>query len=180
MGMFDTILGNQVKCFHDDFSGGSLSDFKYGDKVPYKTDYYDYTENFNILLTDEESETGKPVLIKIRDGKVYSVKDIEITVLKDWDGLCINKYGKTIRINSKEIAQEYSDCAKQYYKEKFEYMRENISKSKKIFNLSDVSTLSDEERKIREEELNRKRKEEMDNFYSFITNLREKHLSKFF
>ena len=41
--------------------------------------------------------------------KVYSVKDIGITVLKDWDGLCINKYGKTIRINSKEIAQEYCD-----------------------------------------------------------------------
>lgn len=64
MGMYDTINGEQVKCFywthyynpqkktdgcHLCSSGGNLQYFDTGNKVPFKTNAYNYTENFIVL-----------------------------------------------------------------------------------------------------------------------------------
>lgn len=63
MGMYDTINGEQVKCFfwvhyynpskekgcHLTTSGGNLDIFHDGDEIPYKTNSYNYTKDFIIL-----------------------------------------------------------------------------------------------------------------------------------
>ena len=59
MGMYDTINGEQVKCFpwvsFDNFMnsisyhGGDLKSYNTGDEVPYKRPHYNYGKNFIIL-----------------------------------------------------------------------------------------------------------------------------------
>ncbi len=74
MGMYDTINGEQVKCFywthyynpekreegcHLTISGGNLYYFDNGDKVPYKNSAYNYTKNFVILDGHFRSNTHR-------------------------------------------------------------------------------------------------------------------------
>lgn len=87
MGMYDTINGEQVKCFpwishqRDDVShtqlwshGGSLKTMKTGDPVPYRAFNYNYGKNFNIYDCHPamvESEKGF-VIHAIRDGHLQT------------------------------------------------------------------------------------------------------------
>ena len=82
MGMYDMICGDQVKCFYRYFefkdeiwtTSGDLRRFRIGDKVPYRTSWYNYTKNFNIInLWDTLLEDGCAdvhMLIGVRSGKV--------------------------------------------------------------------------------------------------------------
>lgn len=87
MGMYDTLNGEQVKCFpwisyqRDNVShtrlwshGGSLKTMKTGDPVPYRAFNYNYGKNFNIYDCHPaivESEKGF-VIHAIRDGHLQT------------------------------------------------------------------------------------------------------------
>ena len=122
MGMYDYIGTEQVKCFYIYLystneitpglwiSGGSLDSYQIGDKVPYKTKYYDYTKDFNIVLIDDEyDEYNNTVTIcMIRDGILKDIKPLAKTTEDDWNILrCISYDGEWLNVYSKEEAEKY-------------------------------------------------------------------------
>lgn len=85
MGMYDSINGEQVKCFpwvsyvpSTDipptdpiwFHGGSLNSFQSGNSVPFQEFHYNYTPNFMILDDHPTEEEFLFVLHIIQEGKV--------------------------------------------------------------------------------------------------------------
>lgn len=133
MGMYDIINGFQVKCFTVPiyygrgvfgleefkdyglgFSGGSLRSYHVGDEVPYKTWWYDYTPDFNVIDAD-----GEETVYKIRNGKVINVKRGNLRV-QDFEGinLCVGYHGTMLHI------KEY---------EEFRRFFKNIKKFRKIY-----------------------------------------------
>ena len=114
MGMYDMICGDQVKCFYRYFefkdeiwtTSGDLRRFRIGDKVPYRTSWYNYTKNFNIInLWDTLLEDGCAdvhMLIGVRNGKVNFVKPLAQANETDWKNIqrCIDYRGEWLRIFS--------------------------------------------------------------------------------
>ena len=96
MGMYDTINGEQVKCFtwvslyHDqiNYHGGDLKYYGKGSEVPFRKPHYNYGKNFIILdynrYPDSQYTDYKFYLHIIEDGKVKkTIKDKLIKSL-DW------------------------------------------------------------------------------------------------
>ena len=128
MGMYDTINDEQVKVFsvpvgHGDdiwLSCGSLIYFEDGSEVPYKTWWYDYTKDFNIIDDMEHIfNPEEPIVIhKIRDGKVVStITGWENVVRSDFDGinLCVSYYGDLLNIKNYDEADQYLKNQSEYH-----------------------------------------------------------------
>lgn len=142
MGMYDTICGDQVKCFYKQFehggelwtSGGSLNYYNIGDEVPYKTDYYDYTRNFNIInIWDELDTEDNNILTGIRDGKVIFSKKLTEGVESDWTNMqkCISYYGEELKISAQDEALGYVKAVREYERQKFDYIKNKMPYRKK-------------------------------------------------
>lgn len=94
MSMYDTIHGEQIKCFgwHTyvtgpiienqklDFHGGNLRDFEIGSPVPYRSLSYNYTPDFIILDTSPIDETLAFILHVIKNGRLKTT----ISVTKEY------------------------------------------------------------------------------------------------
>lgn len=128
MGMYDTINDEQVKVFsvpvgHGNdvwLSCGSLIYFGDGSEVPYKTWWYNYTKDFNIIDDmDHIFNPDEPIIIhKIRDGKVVStITGWENVLHSDFDGinLCVSYYGDLLKIRSYKEAEQYLKNTKEYH-----------------------------------------------------------------
>ena len=161
MGMYDCILYEQVKCFSIPYftdgtlweSGGSLKYYQKNQKVPYRTSWYNYTKNFNILILNSIWPDPEPdTVIIIRDGRVKDVKDLVDTTDKDWKKMerCINRYGNWLRIKTKEDAVDYVDQFILCFLERIRYQEECMPFKKKLDKLVfGFSLLSEEEKKER-------------------------------
>lgn len=116
MGMFDSINGEQLKCFgipcyyenSGKFEvaqmGGLLRNFHNGNKVPYKTYYYNYSPNFCIVDIHCLDRGDLAVIHIIRDGKVkksIKLKDLTDDELTNSDKI-IDYYGNELDIKTKE------------------------------------------------------------------------------
>lgn len=117
MGLYDSINGEQIKCFYTPifstpegiwYSGGHMIDFIDGDEVPTKSMYYKYPDNF-IILDHDTYNTGCCIHI-IKDKKVFktcTLTDISNDYFKD-NTLVINRHGTSIlNISSVEDLKLY-------------------------------------------------------------------------
>lgn len=181
--MFDMICGHQVKCFYDEFSSGGLRNFKVGDVVPTRTNKYKYPDDFNILLAAAESETSKPVLIKIRNQKVFTAKNIKHTQIDDLNMLCVNKMGETIKIASVEDAEAYSEAVDYFYREKAMYIKKHMPAMKECkqleYGIMNVPEGEREQRCARLRELKKDRAAEMNTFQVFMKKISKRYFAKF-
>lgn len=148
MGMYDTINGEQVKCFpwvslyenEITYHGGDLKYYGTGDEVPYKKAHYNYGKNFIILDLDRFPESEYSyydyVLHVIVDGKVKdSFKDkigdidwsINNTVI-GYDGTLLNIHSSDDVVNfiteQRKYWEEYRNIKKhsdELFKEMMKY-----------------------------------------------------------
>lgn len=125
MGMYDMINDEQVKCFPvvylyngiPAYSMGSLNSYHVGDVVPYRTLYYNYTKDFNVIELNVWRNAFAPydfILHVIRDGKVICTKT-DSADDADFSGanMVINYFGNPINIRS---AEEIYECLNGYRK----------------------------------------------------------------
>ncbi|WP_455649821.1 hypothetical protein [Enterocloster citroniae] len=195
MGMYDTICGDQVKCFYKQFeyngeswsSGGSLKCFDIGDEVPYKTDYYDYTKNFNIInIWNVFNLEDSNILTGIRNGRVVFSKTLEEGTESDWSDVekCISSYGETLRIATQKQALGYAAAIKVYDQRKYEYIQSNMPCRKKIASLTyGIANISEGEKEKRREEIDslmEKNKQEMKAFMEYNEKLMKDILSEYY
>lgn len=197
MGMYDTICGDQVKCFYKYYeykdelwrTGGSLRYFGIGDKVPYRTGWYNYTKNFNIInIWDSpfDAELSDPnMLIGIRDGKVKFVKQLGLAEERDWDNIerCITYDGEWLRVNSQEEAMAYAKAIKEYDLKKTEYLMNNMPYKGKAMDFLHGIAVVDKEEKARRfselEAMEEKKKQEFDEFARYDKCLMREFLDPF-
>ena len=192
--MYDTICGDQVKCFYKQFehdgelwtSGGSLNYYNIGDEVPYKTDYYDYTRNFNIInIWDELDTEDDNILTGIRDGKVIFSKKLTEGVESDWTNMkkCISSYGEELKISAQDEALGYAKAVREYERQKFDYMKNKMPYRKKAFDLLyGIAVVDQAEKDRRKTELallTEEKTNEMKLFTEFNHELINKLLSKY-
>lgn len=136
MGMYDNIEDIQVKCFdvpiyHKDnftrecigdssqsglwFSGGSLRCFNKGQKVPFKTLWYNYSPNFGIY--DYSLDFSEENLIIIKNGKVSKIHrnfaNIKDTDLKNLN-MIIGYGGNPLNIYKVEDFKKYKEDILEY------------------------------------------------------------------
>ena len=149
MGMYNTLNGEQVKCFFvpcgsidrdskelNDVrlsyytSGGRLNYYAIGDEVPYKTPYYNYGKDFVIFDYRIYHDCGAPEVIVIRDGKLYAtISSLDVTD-KDIEGisLFVNNYGDILNINSaddlRQIVKDYKNTMERYDELNEQYEKE--------------------------------------------------------
>ena len=130
MGMYDSINGEQVKCFpwahfyNDDivYSGGNLDCYGEGEMVPYKNEFYNYGKNFIILDIDEFPETGYNdydfIIHFIKDGKVVGTyyDDIDKEILFDKLDSVVSYRGTLLNIRSKDDILNYINDLRLYRK----------------------------------------------------------------
>lgn len=130
MGMYDTINGEQVKCFpwvslyHDEinYHGGDLAYYDTGCEVPYKKPHYNYGKNFIIFdLNRWISSDYCPydyVLHVIVDGKVKDTFVDEIGDI-DWsiNETVVDYYGNLLNIHSDEDILSYRKEQREYWAE---------------------------------------------------------------
>lgn len=194
MGMYDCMLYEQVKCFPVPYisdgtlweSSGSLKYYKKGQKVSYRTGWYNYTKNFNILVLNSFWEYPEPdTVIIIRDGHLKDVKDLVDTTGKDWEGMerCINRYGDWLRIKTKEDAMDYIEQFRLCYLEQIRYRKECMPVNKKLEELFfGIGQLSEEEKKERlsvYDRLKPNAKIEQKTYEAHMEGFREKTVSKY-
>lgn len=195
--MYDTICGDQVKCFYkyhdykDELwrTGGSLRYFGIGDKVPYRTGWYNYTKNFNIINiwnSPFDAELSEPnILTGIRDGKVQFTKQLNLAEGNDWENIerCITSHGEWLRVNSQEEAIAYAKAIKEYNFKRTEYLMNNMPYKDKAMNLLyGIAVVDKEEKKRRFSELKaieEKKKREFDEFNKYDECLRRELLDLF-
>lgn len=198
MGMYDTINGEQVKCFpwvslyHNsiDYHGGDLKYYGTGSKVPYRRPHYNYSKNFIILDLNRYPESDYSyydyVLHVIVDGKVKDTFIDEIGNI-NWsiNNLVVGYTGELLNINSSEDILNYIKEQREYWT-RCEEIRSHLNKlfsqlseCMHGFGLLDKES---EERKIREENLGKIHKlmeEERKRIQPEIDALSEEH-SKWF
>ncbi|WP_097006734.1 hypothetical protein [Lacrimispora amygdalina] len=159
MGMYDTICGDQVKCFYSYFeyqnepyrSGGLLRYFNINDEVPYRTEDYNYTKNFNIINIHDifDESMDESVLIGVRCGRVRFIKLLDQASDMDWINIqrCINYDGELLRIETNAEALKYVAALKKYMRQKSDYLENYMPCRKRINVLSHgLGNLLDEER----------------------------------
>lgn len=194
MGMYDCMLYEQVKCFSVPCfadgtlwkSGGSLKYYQKNQKVPYRTSWYNYTKNFNILIINSIWDNPEPdTVIIIRDGRLKDVKDLTDTTDKDWKKMerCINYYGDWLRIKTKEDAVDYVNQFILCFLERIRYQKECMPFKKKRDKLVyGISLLSEEEKTERLNAYNALRPNvnlERKAYETYMNEFREKTISKY-
>lgn len=130
MGMYDTINGEQVKCFswmsygkeglweH----GGDLKYYGTGDEVPYKKPHYNYGKNFLILdlnrFLDSEYCDYDYIIHVIKDGKVAAMYENEIGEI-DWanNESVVSYNGDLLNIKSSDCIKNYITAQRKYWKD---------------------------------------------------------------
>lgn len=134
MGMYDTINGEQVKCFpwvslykgSITYHGGDLKYYGTGDEVPYKKPHYNYGKNFIILDLNRYPESEfcdyDYILHVIVDGKVKNMFENKISDI-DWsiNQTVVGYTGELLNIHGSEDLQNYIKAQRKYWVE-----RENI------------------------------------------------------
>lgn len=174
MGMYDTINGEQVKCFpwvslyHDSISyhGGDLKYYGTGDEVPYKRPHYNYSKNFIILDLNRYLESDycpyDYILHVIVDGKVENTFTDEIGEI-DWsiNNLVVGYTGELLNIHSSEDLLNYMREQREYWN-KYEEVHSHWNELfKEMVQYSHGIALLDkdsEEKKIRHEKIKEIRK----------------------
>lgn len=130
MGMYDTINGEQVKCFSwmsygkDGLweHGGDLKYYGIGDEVPYKKPHYNYGKNFIILdlnrFPDSEYSEYDYIIHVIKDGKVAAMYENEIGEI-DWDNneSVVSYNGDLLNIKSSDCIKNYITAQRKYWED---------------------------------------------------------------
>lgn len=128
MGMYDTINGEQVKCFpwvslyHDEISyhGGDLKYYGNGSDVPYRKPHYNYGMNFVIIdinrLPESEWCDYDYILHVIVGGKVKKTFKDKVGKI-DWsnNNLVVGYRGELINIHSKQGVLDYIKAQRDYW-----------------------------------------------------------------
>ena len=128
MGMYDTINGEQVKCFpwvslyqgEISYHGGDLKYYDNGDEVPYKQPHYNYGKNFVILDLNRYPESDycpyDYILHVIEDGKVKETYTDEIGDI-NWSNnkSVVDYYGELLNIHSSEDILNYIKDQREYW-----------------------------------------------------------------
>lgn len=165
MGMYDTINGEQVKCFpwvslyenFVDYHGGDLEYYGINDEVPYKRPHYNYGKNFIILdlnrFPDSDYFYYDYVVHVIVNGKVRDTWTDNIGKI-NWkiNENVISYTGELLDIKSSEDLIEYIKEQREYWrkvdeldKRRRELLAESMQYSCGIANLDKDS----EEKKAR-------------------------------
>lgn len=139
MGMYDTINGEQIKMFIVpliylpdkyietnnilSYSGGSLLNYDVGDEVPYKTFWYNYGKDFNIIDFASNYYDDKVIIHKIRDGKNEGFVLFEDNDDKSLENILhfdnYNAYATKMKINNSSDLHNFLVC------------KENLNKAQK-------------------------------------------------
>lgn len=131
MGMYDTINGEQIKCFpwvslynnEITYHGGDLKYYGIGDEVPYKKPHYNYGKNFIILDLNRYPESDycpyDYIIHVIMDGKVKNTFEDEIGNI-DWsiNENVVDYYGELLNIKSNEDITNYIAAQRKYWKDR--------------------------------------------------------------
>ena len=134
MGMYDTINGEQVKCFpwvslyKDEitYHGGDLKYYGIGDEVPCKKPHYNYGKNFIILDLNRYPESDyceyDYIIHVIIDGRVNDTFENKIGSI-DWsiNENVVDYFGELLDIHSNEDITNYIAAQRKYWID-----RENI------------------------------------------------------
>lgn len=162
MGMYDTINGEQVKCFPwvslynnaISYHGGDLKYYNTGDEVPYKKPHYNYGKNFIIIDLNLFPFGGYDYTIHvIVDGKVNDTFENEIGDI-DWS---INKntvsyHGDLLNINSTNDITSYIKAQREFWTKREEirkYWNELFKESMQYFTGLGLLDKDSEEKKFR-------------------------------
>lgn len=165
MGMYDTINGEQVKCFpwvslYDgsiSYHGGDLQYYGTGDKVPYRRPHYNYGKNFVILDLNRYPEwylhPYDYILHVIMDGKVKDTYKDRIGEI-DWSIVqsVVGYTGELLNIHSDEDVLNYIKDQREYWRKNEEINKhkdELFAESMKYFHGIGTLDKNSEERKIR-------------------------------
>ena len=118
MGLYNYLGNNQVKCFtipnmiinsngNLEIYGleGKFIEYKRGSKVPYKTLYYNYGENFLIFDYRGVIYDEIPLIHIIKNGKYSKTVEYQKLNEEDFINKVIDKFGNSINI------KEYSDIS---------------------------------------------------------------------
>lgn len=127
MGMYDTINGEQVKCFpwvslYKDaitYHGGDLKYYGDGDEVPYRMPHYNYGKNFVIYDLNLWSNNENHFTIHvIEDGKVKATYENEMGAI-NWgkNSYVVSYYGKLLNIHSDDDLISYRKAYRKYIKD---------------------------------------------------------------
>lgn len=162
MGMYDTINGEQVKCFPwislynnaISYHGGDLKYYNTGDEVPYKKPHYNYGKNFIIIDLNLFPFGGYDYTIHvIVDGKVNDTFENEIGDI-DWS---INKntvsyHGDLLNINSTNDITSYIKAQREFWTKREEirkHWNELFKESMQYFTGLGLLDKDSEEKKFR-------------------------------
>lgn len=198
MGMYDTINGEQVKCFswvsidNDEIwcHGGDLKYYGTGEEVPYKRPHYNYGKNFIILDLNKYPDSFicqyDYVIHVIRDGKVVATFNDEIGDI-DWSDVSsvVGYYGEPLNIHSSEDMKKYMDAQRKYdsdYENINNHWDELFKESNKYFIGLGCLDNNSEEKKMRREKIKEIQKlmdEEKERIKPEIEKLSKEH-SKWF
>ena len=130
MGMYDTINGEQVKCFpwvslyknKIDYHGGNCAYYNIGDEVPYKRPHYNYGKNFIILDLNRYIDTDYVdyvyIIHVIVDGRVKDTFENEFGDI-DWsvNELVVGYDGEILNIQSYKDLLDYIKEQREYWSE---------------------------------------------------------------
>lgn len=198
MGMYDTINGEQVKCFpwvslyHDGISyhGGDLKYYEIGSEVPYRRPHYNYGKNFVILDLDRFPESDYSdydyVLHVIEDGKVVATYTDEIGNINWKENQNVVSYsGELLNIHSSDELLKYMKAQREYWNKREEirsHWNELFNESMKYFTGIGLLEKDSEEKKIRLakiEEIQTLMREEEKRIEPEMNTLNKEHLKWF-
>lgn len=174
MGMYDTINGEQVKCFpwvslyHNEISyhGGDLAYYGTGNEVPYRKPHYNYGKNFIILdinmYPDSYCCDYDYILHVIVDGIVKDTFVNKIGAI-DWaiNNNVVSYAGEFLNIHSSEDVISYVKAQREYWEKRKkirEHCDELFRESMKYFTGIGLLEKYSEEKKQRIEKIDAIRK----------------------
>lgn len=146
--MYDTLNGNQVKLFKVPFlietdgsyeiqeGLGSFYFFSNGDEVPFRTPYYDYTENFVIF---DYMSKNNPIHI-IKNGKLFKSLSLKEMASFQFDDCfkVFGNYGERVSISCYEDMLSVIDDFKKYDNIASAIRRKNLEELREIAAIEDV------------------------------------------
>lgn len=171
MGMYDTINGEQVKCFpwvslynnEIIYHGGDLAYYGVGSEVPYKRPHYNYGKNFIILDLNRFPDNAycdyDYILHIIVDGKVEETFKDEIRNI-DWfiNETVVGYRGELLNIKSSKDVLDYIKAQREYW-ERYEninnHWNELFSESIQYFTGLGLLDKDSEESKFRRKKIDK-------------------------
>ncbi len=152
--MYDYLGGDQVKCFYipivyvekgylnaigDTFaisaSGGCLRGYGRGSKVPVKTEFYTYGNDFMVFDFRGFSYEDKILVHIIKDGRYKRSVDFKHIPSRYKIGLVVDNYGSPLNIHSKEDFVKIYDDFKTYHQKYIDLSRESNEKMNEVIRL---------------------------------------------